>query len=80
MENIGYESSNRASKITLKTDEHVIAKRVSNLNFESPKNDIEIKNVKKRESNLPQSGSDSIGTQQLNPIESPDVITIQPKA
>jgi hypothetical protein len=57
VDNIGYESSNRASKVTLKTDEHVIPKRAShlsnNLNFESPKNDIEIKNVKKRESNLP---------------------------
>jgi len=62
VENVGYESSNRASKVTLKTDEHVIPKRVkrvsdsnlsNNLNFESPKNDIEIKNVKKRESNLP---------------------------
>ena len=57
VENVGYESSNRASKITLKTDEHVIPKRASNLsnnlNFESPKNDIEIKNMKKRESNLP---------------------------
>ena len=57
VENVGYESSNRVSKVTLKTDEHVIPKRASNLsnnlNFESPKHDLDSKNVKKRESNLP---------------------------
>jgi hypothetical protein len=57
VENVGYESSNRVSKVTLKTDEHVIPKRASNLSnnlhFESPKNDLDSKNVKKRESNLP---------------------------
>lgn len=68
----------RPSKESLRT-ERGVQKNSNNHHFESPKGEAPLASSiphPPREQLLPKSGSgaDSIGTKQLNPIESPDVV------
>ena len=69
----------RPSKESLRTVERDLQKNSNHHHFESPKGDFPMSAslpLRAPEHGLPKSGSgaDSIGTKQLNPIESPDVI------